>query len=112
MTRATGRIAMTHPDPDETSGGQSDRQEARRRAANSPWPGTSRPGAKPPSPGNPRPASFGWSVLSYMIGGMILYGGIGWLVGRWTHLPALFPVGMIVGLVLAIVLIIFRVTRG
>jgi hypothetical protein len=43
---------------------------------------------------------------------MILYGGIGWLVGQWTHIPVLFPVGMIVGLALAITLIIFRVTRS
>jgi hypothetical protein len=49
--------------------------------------------------------------LSYLIGGMVLYGGIGWLVGRWTDLPVLFPVGMIAGLALAVALIIFRVTR-
>jgi hypothetical protein len=42
----------------------------------------------------------------------VLYGGIGWLVGRWTRLPVLFPVGMIVGLALAVALIIFRVTRA
>jgi ATP synthase protein I len=46
-----------------------------------------------------------------MIGGMILYGGIGWLIGRWTGLPILFPVGMIAGLAFSIVLIILRVTR-
>ena len=65
-----------------------------------------------PDRGHPRPESFGWSLFSYMVGGMLLYGGIGWLVGRWTQLPVLFPVGMVVGLALAIVLIIFRVTRS
>jgi len=65
----------------------------------------------PPGRGGARPESFGWSLFSYMIGGMLLYGGIGWLIGRWTGLPVLFPVGMIVGLGLAIALIIFRVTR-
>jgi F0F1-type ATP synthase assembly protein I len=58
------------------------------------------------------PASMGYTYLSYLIGGMLLYGGIGWLVGRWTDLPVLFPVGMIVGLALSIVMIIFRVTRS
>jgi len=58
------------------------------------------------------PGSMGWSVFSYMVGGMVLYGGIGWLVGHWTRLPVLFPVGMVVGLALSIVLIIFRVTRS
>ena len=43
---------------------------------------------------------------------MVLYGGIGWLVGRWTGEPVLFPVGMIVGLALSVALIIFRVTRS
>ena len=71
--------------------------------------GAPRPdGAGPPGPRQ----SDGLTYLSYMIGGMVLYGGIGWLVGRWTHLPVLFPVGMVVGLGLAIALIIFRVTRS
>ncbi len=58
------------------------------------------------------PPSTGYTYLSYLIGGMVLYGGIGWLVGRWTGLPLLFPVGMIVGLALSVALIIFRVTRS
>ena len=77
-----------------------------------------RPG-DPPSGGNgrepvggQRPESAGWSVFSYMIGGMVLYGAIGWLVGRWTHIPALFPIGMLTGLALALALIIFRFTRS
>ena len=68
-----------------------------------------------PGDGGGRPGprhSDGLTFLSYMIGGMLLYGGIGWLVGRWTNLPVLFPAGMIVGLGLAIALIIFRVTRS
>ncbi len=47
-----------------------------------------------------------------MIGGMALYGFVGWLIGRWTGLPVLFPVGMLAGLASAIALIIFRVTRS
>jgi ATP synthase protein I len=50
----------------------------------------------------------GWAVLSYLIAGMIFYGGLGWLIGRWTHLSFLFPVGMLTGLVLGIVLILYR----
>jgi F0F1-type ATP synthase assembly protein I len=65
-------------------------------------------------PGEPRlpHESDGWRILSYMLGGMILYGGIGWLIGRWTGIPILFPVGMIAGLALSIVLIILRVSRS
>ncbi len=54
----------------------------------------------------------GWRILSYMLGGMLLYGGIGWLVSRWTGIAVLFPVGMIFGIGLSIALIIFRFTRS
>ena len=53
----------------------------------------------------------GWTIFSYLIAGMVFYGLIGWLVGRATHIAALFPIGAITGLVLAIVLIIFRYGR-
>jgi hypothetical protein len=42
---------------------------------------------------------------------MAAYGGIGWLIGHWLHATILFPVGMLTGLVLAIVLIIYRYGR-
>jgi ATP synthase protein I len=59
----------------------------------------------------PREAD-GWAIMSYMLTGMILYGGIGWLVGHWTGITVLFPVGMILGLALGIALVIYRVTRS
>jgi ATP synthase protein I len=56
--------------------------------------------------------SDGWRILSYMLGGMILYGGIGWLIGHFTGIAVLFPIGMILGIGLSIALIIFRFTRS
>lgn len=53
----------------------------------------------------------GWAIVSYLIGGMLLYGGIGWLVGRWTHIEALTGVGIVVGIGLSLALIIYRFTR-
>jgi F0F1-type ATP synthase assembly protein I len=50
----------------------------------------------------------GWSVFGYLISGMAVYGGIGWIAGRLAHLSFLFPVGMLTGLVLGIVLILYR----
>jgi len=73
--------------------------------------GAGRGGGSAKGPEEPRGPTDGWQVVSYMLGGMLLYGGIGWLVGRWTHLPVLFPVGMIAGLARAVALIIFRVSR-
>ena len=63
-------------------------------------------------PSQPRPPGEGWAILSYMIGGMALYGFLGWLAARWTGWPVLFPIGMLVGLASAIALGIFRVTRS
>jgi ATP synthase protein I len=63
-------------------------------------------------PSQPRPPSEGWAILSYMIGGMALYGFVGWLAARWTGWPVLFPIGMLAGLASAIALVIFRVTRS
>ena len=82
--------------------------------------GGSRPDGRDPSqprpdgrdPSEPRPASEGWAYLSYLIGGMALYGLVGWLIGRWTGLPWLVGVGMVLGLASAVALIIFRVTRS
>ena len=45
------------------------------------------------NPPGPPSASAGWAVTSYLIGGMAVYGGIGWLVARWTGVAALFTAG-------------------
>jgi hypothetical protein len=50
----------------------------------------------------------GYAVFGYLISGMAVYGGIGWIAGRLAHLSFLFPVGMLTGLVLGIVLILYR----
>src|SRR5215469_6231822 len=60
--------------------------------------GRGRPVPEPP----PAQERDGWRILSYLLGGMILYGGIGWLIGHWTGISVLFPIGMLLGLGLAI----------
>ena len=54
----------------------------------------------------------GWAIMSYLIGGMVLYGGIGWLIGRWTGFSGAFPIGMLLGLGLSLALVVFRFTRS
>jgi ATP synthase protein I len=57
--------------------------------------------------------SDGWTAVSYLLGGMIVYGGIGWAIGHWAvHSALFFPLGMVVGLALAIVLVILRFGRS
>ena len=58
------------------------------------------------------PRGAGYTVLSYLIAGIVVYGGIGWLVGRAVHWAALFPIGMLIGLVLSIGLVIHRYGRS
>lgn len=50
----------------------------------------------------------GYSIFSYLIAGMIAYGGIGWLIGRAVHIQMLFPIGMLVGLAISLGWIIYR----
>jgi ATP synthase protein I len=59
----------------------------------------------------PSEQNAGWTIFSYLLSGMFFYGAVGWLVGRLTHLPILFPVGMLVGLATGIVLIVFKYGR-
>jgi len=54
----------------------------------------------------------GWRVLSYLLGGMLIYGGLGWLIGHWTGISVLFPLGMILGIGLGIATIAFRFTKS
>jgi ATP synthase protein I len=53
----------------------------------------------------------GYEVVSYLISGMLAYGGIGWVVGHFTHISLLFPIGMAVGLAIALGWVIYRYGR-
>ena len=55
--------------------------------------------------------NVGWTIFGYLISGMALYGGLGWLIGRWTHVVLLFPVGMLVGLGIGVFAVIYRYGR-
>jgi ATP synthase protein I len=53
----------------------------------------------------------GQEVLSYLIAGVLAYGGLGWLVGRYTHIQMLFPIGMLVGAAISLGWIVYRYGR-
>lgn len=55
---------------------------------------------------------IGVSVSSYMIGGLIAYGFIGWLIGKVAHVGWTFPAGMLVGLVISTAYVIHRYGRA
>ncbi|MGB3955805.1 MAG: hypothetical protein WBL05_11090 [Brooklawnia sp.] len=50
----------------------------------------------------------GMAILSYLIAGICLYGGLGWLADHLLHTAFLLPVGMLAGLAVSIYLIIKR----
>jgi ATP synthase protein I len=54
----------------------------------------------------------GWTIISYLIAGLLAYGGIGWLVSRAVHTAVIFPVGMLFGLGVSLGLVIYRYGRS
>jgi ATP synthase protein I len=51
-----------------------------------------------------------WSMSAKILAGIVLYGGLGWLLDRWFGHKALFlPVGVIAGAALALYLVFVSV---
>ena len=92
-----------------TSGGRPAGQDGPGRSQR---PGEHSPSERGAGERGPGEQNAGWSVFSYLISGMAVYGAIGWLVGHWTNLPLLFPLGMLVGLGVAILLIVLKYGRS
>jgi hypothetical protein len=46
------------------------------------------------------------SVLSYLLGGLIVYGGLGWVGAHFLHVMALLPIGIVLGTGLSVYLIV------
>lgn len=53
----------------------------------------------------------GWTIFGYLISGMAFYGGLGWLISHWTHITAIFPVGLLVGLGIGVFAVIYKYGR-
>ncbi len=45
---------------------------------------------------------MGWAVTGTMISGMAVWGGVGWLLDQWLDTRVFFPVGVILGVAVAI----------
>jgi ATP synthase protein I len=56
-------------------------------------------------------SNAGWTIFGYLLSGMAFYGGLGWLIGRWTHITALFPIGMLVGIGVGVFAVIYKYGR-
>jgi ATP synthase protein I len=52
------------------------------------------------------------AVLSYLLGGVLVYGGLGWLGSHYLDQIWMVPVGILVGIGLSVLLISRRYSRG
>lgn len=64
------------------------------------------------APEGPSRTDDGMLVLSYLLSGIIFYGGLGWVGDYLLHTSWLLPLGLILGLVTSIYLIIKRYGSG
>lgn len=53
----------------------------------------------------------GWTVLSYLISGPLLYGGLGWLLDRWLGTQVFVLIGLLAGMALSFYMIVLRYVR-
>jgi len=51
---------------------------------------------------------MGWGITGTMLSGIIVWGGVGWLLDRWLETRVFILVGTIVGLTVAIYLIVVK----
>jgi ATP synthase protein I len=73
-------------------------------------------GQEPPSdprkddaPPPPQDAGAGWLAISYLIGGMLVWGGIGWLVDHWIGTKGIaMGIGAVIGGAAGVYLIVRR----
>jgi F0F1-type ATP synthase assembly protein I len=56
-------------------------------------------------------SDLAWRSVSTLMAGILLYGGIGWLIGKWLgHQSAFMAAGAVLGIVLALYLTYVRVS--
>jgi ATP synthase protein I len=70
-------------------------------------------GQTPPDGGGgkgkqPPPSADAWAIVSYILSGLLVWGGIGWLLDRWLGTTVFVVIGVLVGFAGAFYLIIRR----
>lgn len=57
------------------------------------------------------PAPDPWGVVSYLISGVLVWGGVGWLLDAWLDTRGFVAVGIVGGAAAAIALIYLRYSK-
>lgn len=64
---------------------------------------------RPASPTRqPSGADAGWAVTGTILSGMAVWGGVGWLLDQWLNIRVFFPVGVILGVAVAIYVVVIK----
>ena len=65
---------------------------------------------QPPKP--TRGANDPWAVMSTLLGGFLVWGGVGWLVDKWLDTQYFLPIGLLVGMAASLYLIVKKYGSG
>ncbi len=76
-------------------------------AEDDPRAGSARPPTAKPTNGGSG-AETGYAVIGTLISGMAVWGGAGWLLDQWLDTRVFFPVGIILGMAVAIYVVVLR----
>lgn len=69
------------------------------------------PPAEDPAAAARRTDSMMWTIVGHMAASLVVYGGLGYLLGRWTGHPILLLFGVLFGVVLSTWYTIHLVSR-
>jgi hypothetical protein len=61
-----------------------------------------------PQPNRPSGAAEGWAVVGTLLAGMLVWGGIGWLIDLWLDTTFVKAIGVIVGTAASIYLVVVK----
>jgi F0F1-type ATP synthase assembly protein I len=53
-------------------------------------------------------ASQGWAVVGTLFAGMVVWGGIGWLIDLWLDTTFVKAIGVLVGMAAAVYLVVVK----
>jgi hypothetical protein len=84
-------------------------EEPMSRGEKPPTPPTPPTGPPDPDAGHPRlEEARMWNVVSYLISGPVMFGGIGWALDHWLGTGFFVPMGILVGMAVSLYLVWFR----